>query len=296
MPQFFFNKRLIMLLVSIIVLVALIGFSLREREELTWPEQFVKDSTSWVQSVVSRPANYIAGLIENLQDLQNTYQENKELKKRVDDMARLEAKVYSLEKENEELQEILDKKESLADYEPIQAVRIARSPERWNELIIINKGAANGVEKNMAVITAKGLIGKVKSTTPFSASVQLVSSIDPTNRISAILQAKKPLYGTIEGYDKKQELLLLKGLPYDAEIEKGQNVVTTGMGGIFPKDLPIGKVVKVVPDQFGLNQTAYIKPEANLYDLEHVMVVKKSMVSVDLEESLEDSEGEEEGN
>ncbi|NKE06394.1 rod shape-determining protein MreC [Mesobacillus selenatarsenatis] len=296
MPQFFFNKRLIMLLVSIIVLVALIGFSLREREELTWPEQFIKDSTSWVQSVVSRPTNYIAGLIENLQDLQNTYQENKELKKRVDDMARLEAKVYSLEKENEELQEILDKQESLADYEPIQAVRIARSPERWNELIIINRGASNGIEKNMAVITSKGLIGKIKSTTPFSATVQLISSIDPTNRISAILQAEEPLYGTIEGYDKKNELLLLKGLPFDAKIEKGQNVVTTGMGGIFPKDLPIGKVVKVVPDQFGLNQTAYIKPEANLYDLEHVMVVKKSMISVDIEESLEDSEGEEEGN
>ncbi|MGV2938061.1 rod shape-determining protein MreC [Mesobacillus sp. LC4] len=296
MPQFFFNKRLIMLLVSIIFLVALIGFSLREREELTWPEQFIKDSTSWVQSVVSRPTNYIAGLIENLQDLQNTYQENKELKKRVDDMARLEAKVYSLEKENEELQEILDKQESLADYEPIQAVRIARSPERWNELIIINRGASNGIEKNMAVITSKGLIGKIKSTTPFSATVQLISSIDPTNRISAILQAEKPLYGTIEGYDKKNELLLLKGLPFDAKIEKGQNVVTTGMGGIFPKDLPIGKVVKVVPDQFGLNQTAYIKPEANLYDLEHVMVVKKSMISVDIEESLEDSEGEEEGN
>ncbi|RSD23307.1 rod shape-determining protein MreC [Mesobacillus subterraneus] len=296
MPQFFLNKRLIMLLVSIIVLVALIGFSLREREELTWPEKFVKDSTSWVQSLVSRPANYIAGVVENLQDLQNTYQENKELKKRVDDMARLEAKVYSLEKENEELQEILDKQESLADYEPIQAVRIARSPERWNELIVINKGTANGVEKNMAVITAKGLIGKVKSTTPFSATVQLVSSIDPTNRISAILQAEEPLYGTIEGYDKKNELLLLKGLPYDAKVEKGQNVVTTGMGGIFPKDLPIGKVVKVVPDEFGLNQTAYIKPEANLYDVEHVMVVKKSMISVDLEESLKDSEGEEEGN
>jgi rod shape-determining protein MreC len=296
MPQFFFNKRLIMLLVSIIVLVALIGFSLRDREELSWPEQFIKDSTSWVQTLVSRPANYIAGYIESLQDLQNTYQENKELKKRVDDMARLEAKVYSLEKENEELQEILDKEESLSDYEPIQAIRIARSPERWNELIIINKGKAHGVEKNMAVITARGLIGKVKSTTPFSSTVQLVSALDPTNRISALLQAETELHGTIDGYDKEKEMLLLKGLPYDAKVEKGQNVVTSGMGGVFPKNLPIGKVVKVVPDEFGLNQTAYIKPEADLYDLEHVMVVKKSMPSIDFEDSAEDGEGEEEGN
>lgn len=296
MPQFFFNKRLIMLLVSIIVLVALIGFSLREREELTWPEQFVKDSTSWVQSLVSRPAHYVAGVFENLQDLQNTYQENKELKKRLDDMARLEAKVYSLEKDNEELQEILDKEESLSDFEPIQAVMIARSPDRWNEMIIINKGKSHGIKKNMAVITARGLIGKVKSTTPFSSTVQLVSALDPTNRISALLQAETELHGTIDGYDKEKELLLLKGLPYDAKVKKGQNVITSGLGGVFPKGLPIGKVMKVVPDEFGLNQTAYIKPEADLYDLEHVMVVKKSMTAVDFSDFTEDSEGEEEGN
>ncbi|WP_210366751.1 rod shape-determining protein MreC [Bacillus sp. REN3] len=292
MPQFFLNKRLLMLLVSIIVLVALIGFSLREREELTWPEQFVKDSTSWVQSLVSRPAHYVAGWFENLQDLQNTYQENKELKKRLDDMARLEAKVYSLERDNEELQEILDKKESLSKYEPKQAIVVARNPERWNELIVINKGKANGIEKNMAVVTSRGLIGKVKSTTPFSSTVQLVSALDPANRISAILQGEKKLHGTIEGYDKEKELLLMKGLPYDAKVKKGENVVTSGMGGVFPKDLPIGKVVKVVPDEFGLNQTAYVKPEADLYDLEHVMVVKKVMDSV---EFPDESDGEEEG-
>ena len=59
MPQFFLNKRLIILLVSIIILVALIGFSLKEREELTWPEQFVKDTVGWVQTLVSRPAHYL---------------------------------------------------------------------------------------------------------------------------------------------------------------------------------------------------------------------------------------------
>ena len=69
MPQFFLNKRLIILLVSMIILVALIGFSLKEREELTWPEQFIKDTTGWAQTLVSRPANYIAGFFENVKDL-----------------------------------------------------------------------------------------------------------------------------------------------------------------------------------------------------------------------------------
>ncbi|CAM3823481.1 rod shape-determining protein MreC [Mesobacillus zeae] len=280
MPQFFLNKRLIMLLVSIIILVALIGFSLRDREELTWPEQFVKDTTGWVQSLVSRPAHYIAGFFENLEDLQDTYDENKKLKKHLDDMAQLEAKVYSLQKENKELKDILDKKGSLQDYKPMQATVIARSPDRiWHEKIIINKGKSDGVKKNMAVMTSRGLIGKIKSTTPFTSTVQLMSGSDPTNRISAALQSDKQIYGTIDGYDEQKKLLLLKGLPFDSKIKKGQNVVTSGLGGVFPPNVPIGKVQKVEPGELGLNQTAYIKPDADFYDIQHVMVLKRLMPS-----------------
>ncbi|PLR93720.1 rod shape-determining protein MreC [Bacillus sp. T33-2] len=290
MPQFFLNKRLIILLVSIIILVALIGFSLREREQLTWPEQFVKDTAGWVQSLVSRPARYIAGFVENLQDLQNTYDENKELKKRLDDIARLEARVHSLEKDNKELQEILDVKESLADYEPKQATVIGRSPDHWHELLIINKGKSNGVKQNMAVMTPGGLIGKVKSATTFTATVQLLSSMDPKNRISAVIQGETPEerhFGTIEGFDKNDELLLLKGIPYDVKVTKGQNVVTSGLGGVFPKDLPVGTVVKTVPDEYGLNQTAYVQPGADFYDIEHVMVVKRQMPGPNIENAGE---------
>ncbi len=64
MPHFFSNKRLIILMVSIIILVALIGFSLRERETVTWPEQFARDSVGVVQSVFSRPAHYVAASLK----------------------------------------------------------------------------------------------------------------------------------------------------------------------------------------------------------------------------------------
>ncbi len=103
MPQFFLNKRLIILLVSIIVLVALIGFSLRERSKLSWPEQFVKDTTGWVQSLVSKPANSVAGFFGGLQDLQNTYEENKELKAKLDKLVSLESQVQALKKDNQDL-------------------------------------------------------------------------------------------------------------------------------------------------------------------------------------------------
>lgn len=293
MPQFFMNKRLIILLVSIIVLVALIGFSLREREQLSWPEQFIKDTTGLVQSAVSRPTQYIAGFFKNLQDLQNTYTENKELKARLDELARLEAEVQMLKKDNAELKEILDKKDSLSEYVPIQATVIGRNPDRWNEILTINKGQKDGIKQDMPVITANGLIGKVKSSQSFTSTVQLLSSMDPTNRISAEIQGKEESYfGLIEGYDKEKGLLLLKRIPAEAKVEKGQTVISSGKGGVFPKSLLIGKVVDVIPAEYGLTQTAYVEPGANFYDIEHVMVVKRGALKPELEDMIDDKEKE----
>jgi rod shape-determining protein MreC len=276
MPQFFLNKRLIVLLISIIILVALIGFSLRERSQPSWPEQFVKDTSGWVQSLVSKPTQYVVDLFGNLQDLQNTYQENKQLKARVDKLASLEAQVQKLEKDNKQLRDVLGEKKTLSDFKPIPATAIGRNPDQWNDLIIIDKGKINGIEQNMAVMTATGLIGKVKSVNQFSSTVQLLSALDPKNRISAYIQGEANAYGLVEGYDAEKKQLLVKRIPYDAKVKKGQTVITSGLGGVFPAGLLIGTVENVKTDQYGLNQTAYIKPGANFYDIEDVLVIKRN--------------------
>ncbi|WP_066063808.1 rod shape-determining protein MreC [Neobacillus soli] len=281
MPQFFLNKRLIILLVSIIVLVALIGFSLRERSKLSWPEQFIKDTTGWAQSLVSKPTHFVTGFFENLQDLQNTYGENKELKARLEKLVSLESQVQELNKDNKDLRDILGEKKTLRDFKPLPATVIGRNPDRWHEMIIIDKGNLNGIEKNMAVVTASGLIGKVKSVTKFSSTVQLLSAMDPKNRISAVIQGEKEVYGFVQGFDDKQKLLLVKSIPSGAKIEKGQKVITSGLGGVFPQGLMIGKVVDVKPDQYGLNQAAYVKPGADFYDINNVIVIKRLMTQPD---------------
>ncbi|MED1468405.1 rod shape-determining protein MreC [Bacillus salipaludis] len=289
MPQFFLNKRLIVLLLSIIILVALIGFSLRERSKLTWPEQFVKDSVGWVQSLVSKPAYVVAGFFENLKDLENTYQENKELKSRVEEIVSLESQVQDLKKDNEDLRNVLGEKKTLRDFKPLPATVIGRNPDRWHEMIIIDKGKINGIKQNMAVVTANGLIGKVKNVNQFSSTVQLLSAMDPKNRISAVVQGQKNSFGFVEGFDSEKKLLQVKTIPSGAKIKKGQTVVTSGLGGVFPKDLPIGKVVEVKPDQYGLNQTALVKPGADFYDIQNVLIITRTMTSPDV--GLVDSKG-----
>ena len=283
MPQFFLNKRLIVLLVSIILLVALIGISLKERNSLSWPEQFIKDTVGVVERVFQKPANYVAGFFENVEDVKRTYEENKKLKAKLDSTADLSAVVKNLEDENKKLRELTGKEKSRGDYTEVQASVVSRNPDKWYDLVGIDKGAQQGIKKDMAVVTPKGLVGRVKSVSQFTSSVELLSSMSRTNRVSAIVQGQENIFGLIEGYDKEKQLLLFTKISSDAKVEKDQLVVTSGLGDIFPKGLAIGKIADVQPDPYGLTKTAYVKPSADLNDVEHIIVAKRDMPTAPLE-------------
>ncbi len=92
------------------------------------------------------------------------------------------------------MRDVLGEKKTLRDFKPLPATIIGRNPDRWHEMIIIDKGKVNGLEQNMAVVTAKGLIGKVKSVNQFSSTVQLLSALDPKNRISVTIQGSPDVY------------------------------------------------------------------------------------------------------
>lgn len=281
MPQFFSNKRLIMLLVGVIFLVALISFSLRDRDHASLPEQFIKDVVGFGQSIFSKPTQYITGIFENVDSLLNTYDENKRLKSRLEEFAKLQADVNVLTLENSTLREIVDKEENLRKYEPVQATVIARNPDQWEEKVVLDKGTIHGVEVNMAVITSQGLIGKVFLTTSFTSTVELLSTQNPNYRVSAMVtvDGEKKVFGLIEGYDDERNELILKRIDSDIEIKKGQKVMSSGLGGIFPEGLYIGEITEVTTDDFGLTKMAYIKPAADFALLDHVMVAKRSMPS-----------------
>ncbi|EEL49109.1 Rod shape-determining protein MreC [Bacillus cereus Rock3-44] len=264
--------------------MALIGISLKERKSLTWPEQFVKDTVGVVERVFQKPANYVAGFFENVEDIKRTYEENKTLKEKLDKYADLSVKVKALEKDNEKLRETIGKETSLRDHKQIQATVIARNPDKWYDLIGIDRGAQQGIEKDMAVVTSKGLVGRVKSVSQFTSTVELLSSLNRTNRISAVVEGDKRIFGLIEGYDKEKQALVFTKIPSDVKVEKDQTVVTSGLGGIFPDGLIIGNIVDVTPDEYGLTQTAYVKPAADLNDVDHVMVAKRVMPTAALEQ------------
>ncbi|MCH7322238.1 rod shape-determining protein MreC [Solibacillus sp. MA9] len=282
MPQLT-NKKLIILLVSVIFLVALIGFSLRDRHNATLPEKLIKDTVGFAQSLVAKPTNYITGIFSNIDSLMNTYDENQRLKMRLEDFAMLQAEVSTLKAENASLRDLAKVEESLRDFDPIQATVIARNPDQWEEKIILNKGTAHGVEKNMAVMTSRGLIGKIVIATPYTSEVELLYTNNENYRVSAIAfgENNEEIHGLIEGYDVERNELLLKRIDSKMKLKVGGKVISSGLGGIFPKGMLIGEITEVTTDDFGLTKMAYVKPAADFSMLENVIIAKRKTTAVD---------------
>ncbi|GAB7386552.1 rod shape-determining protein MreC [Bacillaceae bacterium] len=278
MSNLFANKRLLVLLLSLILLVILLGVTLRERPHPTWPEKFVKDTVSWIQGLFYQPAHLAAGFFENLRGIYRVYEENQALKASLEPFAQVTAERNRLAAENRRLREMLDAKSQLNAYELSFAEVVARSPDRWNNVITIDKGARDGIKANMAVITPAGMVGRVQSVANFYSTVELLTDIERGNHISAIVQGKEEeAFGVLEGFDYEKGQLIMRKIPIKAKIERNDLVVTSGLGGVIPPGLLIGKVVKVVTGDYGLTKTAYVQPEADLFRVREVFVVIRSL-------------------
>ncbi|WP_026906333.1 rod shape-determining protein MreC [Paucisalibacillus globulus] len=281
------KKRLFTILIGIIILVVFIGYSLGNRSNLTTGEQFVSDIIGMVQNVISTPVKYVTNIFDNIDDIRNTYDENQLLREKLAQYKGLIYEVQEIKEENTELREIIDKADSIRSYNPIHATVTARSPERWIEQVTINKGSIAGVKENMAVITAAGMVGKIQSVSQLTSTVQLLSGFDEFNRISATISRKEgnDIFGLIEEYDKKTNSLLFKIIEEsDKDLEEGELVVSSGMGGVFPAGLPIGTVKEVIPDDYGLTKTALVEPAANMYEINNVIVVDRVLTGEEEEE------------
>ncbi len=280
--SFLKRKSLFFILIGIILMVVLIGYSLTNKDKFSTPEKLVKDSVGWVQGIAYKPVDFIVDSISNLQNLKMTYDENQVLREKITEYKTLAFENRELEKENDELRKALDLNESKRDYNSINATVIARSPERWLEQITIDRGKKHGIEENMAVITAEGMIGKIQKASHLTSTVQLLTGFDNLNRISAMVKREKgaETFGLIERYDQDTESLVFRVIEDSKqELKEGEQVFSSNLGGSYPADILIGEIKEVVQDQYGLTKTALIKPSANVNDLNNVIVVDRSLLT-----------------
>lgn len=181
----------------------------------------------------------------------------------------------SLEKEIQELKEALELNKTLTEYTPINATILSRNKSYWYNTITIDKGKKDGITEDMAVITSKGLIGKISSVSLTSSEIKLITSDDINFKVSIAINTNKvDNYAILNGYDKKTDLIKATGIDKTTNINIGDKVLTSGLGEKFPGGIYIGTVEKIESDKYNLSKTVHIKTYQNFNDIHYVTVLK----------------------
>ncbi|RPA59103.1 rod shape-determining protein MreC [Aerococcus agrisoli] len=275
MRRFFENKKLIVLLVSVITSFSMIAYSIFSQSNMPKPILWVNDVTAIVGRFVSTPTNAMMRFTDSINDLMNTYEENQELKSQISSLEELEAQNQILQSENEELSNLLALQPSLVGKTVIASSVISRSPDTWVDSIVIDVGANDGIAEGMSVMTDSGLVGHVKEVSATSSKVQLlITENNQMMNVAVSVQLEDSIVsGILTDYDEKTQELILEQVPADAKVQKGDTVTTSGLGGVSPEGLIIGEVTSTDSDNFGLSQSVRVKPAADFKDIRSVLVV-----------------------
>ncbi|NOS69859.1 MAG: rod shape-determining protein MreC [Verrucomicrobia bacterium] len=151
---------------------------------------------------------------------------------------------------------------------------VSRDPANWWRTVQIDRGTKDGIKEDCAVLTPEGLVGKIYSVSLTRSQVVLVG--DPSCKVAALVENDVRDGGVVgPGGPFDGSFATMKHLSRNANLKPGQNVVTSGLGGVFPKGIAIGKIADVHPSESSLTTDAQIKLNARLDALEEVWVLIK---------------------
>lgn len=274
MKKFFKNRCVLGLLIIVVVFGIVVGIVNATSTEATFFENVSQVIFAPVQKLVTRAGNgindffgYFSNVDKLKKELENVKTENGVLKNQ---LSNSESALI----ENEQLRELLSLKEAFPDLELETAEIIAREPANWYFSFTVDKGTADGIAVNMPVISAdKSLVGRICEVGTTWSKIVTINNLEHAAGAEVSRSGER---GIIEG---DAELTTdgncrLSYISKNANIVAGDNVITTGQGGIYPKGLNIGKVVEVRPDIQGISQYAVVKPTADIKNLRAISIIK----------------------
>ena len=280
MREFCAKHRVISIVIGLFIAVGLMAGSIgirNNRNTPTFVQQIGNTVVGWFGGIVNYPMNSANGTVSSLGQILNAYSENKTLKKKVNALEQTQTTNETLKKENKQLKAELELNNSLTDYTTITAAVTNRTPSAWENQLIVNKGSSSGVKKNMAVLSGSGLIGRIVEVNPTNSKVELISiSSESTNQFSVAVDNEDgdTVNGLISGYDTKTSQLVMSEVSSSAAVKKGAKVTTNGLGGVTPKGLYVGKVVKTTKGSGGEIDRIYVEPATNLNDVNYVTIAE----------------------
>lgn len=264
-----YRKYVIVTLAAVLLTVA-ISYINRDPGYWQTPEILWRSALQPFQQIAQGAADRMTTTWQEWQQWGSLREENQRLQEALEEKEYVMGQMKELEAENQRLAELLQLAGKNPELDTLAARVVARDPDNWHEGLTINRGSEHGVEPDMPVLDAAGLVGRVVEVGPRQADVLLLS--DQRSSVGAMMQdSREP--GVVRGYGVGDEPLRMLYISPEAEIDPGERVVTSGLGSIFPKGLPIGKVIDVRHDEHGLGQYAVVEPGVDFFRLEEVLVV-----------------------
>ena len=206
--------------------------------------------------------------ISSLDAYRSVVAENEQLK---EENARLRQETYYASEGLQELTRLhaLVRFDDKWGYPIVTARVVGHNPGRFLTTIVINRGTHHGVKENMPVFSMDGLVGKVTKVSYGYSRVQLL--VDPNLKLS-VLERRTRVVGFLESVDGH---MLMAMVPTHAGVKAGDTLITSGLGGIFPKGIPVGTVKSVGQADLDVMRQMYVVPFQEFSTLEEVFVMEK---------------------
>lgn len=274
MHNFFRSKFFIILAIITVVILILMAVSTVQGEKANFAKDAALTIVSPIEGVFSSIGEATDNFFGRFRSNASYRTENEALKAEIQKLEEETRDFYEVRNENARLLGLLSLKENHPEYNMVGARVVAKDPGTFYSVFKIDKGTNAGIHKNDVVLTDKGLVGYIYEVGTNWSTV--LSIIDTKSTLGAIIERTGDT-AMIEGgitlmNEGKCHLFYLSK---DAEVAEGDFLETSGLGGIYPEGLYIGKIKSLSVDAQGLYYEATVEPAVDFSRISEVMVIRK---------------------
>jgi len=263
------SRQLLVGVLAVVLLVASAAATTCYRDELYGFERRVLEALAPVQRAATAAGSSIRAFWASLGELRGLREENARLRGEIERLTSLIPRLEEAEEENARLRNLL----GFAPPSELRAVAakvIGRSTSNWFSTLEVDKGGAQGVAMDDPVVTQRGLVGRIVRVTEQTATVLLL--VDPQSGVGAVIVRSREA-GAVLGSARFEQTCPMRLFTRDADVVRGDMVITSGLGGVFPAGLHVGHVADVRHVEQGLVVEATVVPAVDFGRLEEVFIL-----------------------
>ncbi|MBR3841430.1 MAG: rod shape-determining protein MreC [Erysipelotrichales bacterium] len=274
-------KKFLLSFIILLILIFTIMFGLKSNP-LTNHYRFVGYDfiTSAKYYLFEKPTKSFTDTIDSFSNYEDTTRELELMQEYIEQIAMMNELYKEVKSENEELKSLLDMKNTATEFNTRTANVISRDADGWNNYITIDLGSDDNIRENQAVVSSKGLIGKIFMVSNSTSVVKLITSEDGLSKVALKINQANAVEAILESYDAEKHYLILRVLDNNTDIEIGSNVVTSALGGVYPNGILVGTVEEVNSVNYMLGKIVYVKPAADFKVFSKVNVIERKMQEV----------------